>query len=57
MTVNIRGVRLKNGLRLMLKPFNATYIVRDEVLRIISIDNINDPENLVTDVYLSLIHI
>ncbi len=50
-TVNLRGVRLKNGLRLMLKPFNATYIVRDEVLRIISIDNINDPENLVTDVY------
>ena len=50
-TVRIRGVRLKNALRLMLKPFNATYIVRDEVLRIISIDNINDPENLVTDVY------
>lgn len=50
-TVRIRGVRLKNALRLMLRPFNATYIVRDEVLRIISIDNINDPENLVTDVY------
>lgn len=50
-TVRIRGVRLKNALRLMLRKYNATYIVRDEVLRVISLDNINDPENLVTDVY------
>ena len=50
-TARYRGIRLKNALRLMLKDFNATYIVRDEVLRIISLSNVSDPENLVTDVY------
>ena len=50
-TVRYRGIRLKNALRLMLRDFNATYIVRDEVLRIISLANVSDPENLVTDVY------
>lgn len=50
-TVRYRGIRLKNALRLMLRDFNATYIVRDEVLRIISLSNVSDPENLVTDVY------
>ena len=50
-TVRYRGIRLKNALRLMLRDYNATYIVRDEVLRIISLSNVSDPENLVTDVY------
>ena len=50
-TVRYRGIRLKNALRLMLADFNATYIVRDEVLKIISLSNVSDPENLVTDVY------
>ena len=50
-TARYRGIRLKNALRLMLDDYNATYIVRDEVLRIISQSNVSDPENLVTDVY------
>ncbi len=50
-TARYRGIRLKNALRLMLDQYNATYIVRDEVLKIISQANVSDPENLVTDVY------
>ena len=52
MTVNLRGIRLKNALRLMLKDKNATFIVRDEVLQIVSIDDAEtDPKFLVTNVY------
>jgi|GEM_PF-3536465 len=50
-TARYKGIRLKNALRLMLQDYNATYIVRDEVLKIISKSNESDPENLVTDVY------
>ena len=50
-TFRVRSIRLKNALRLMLKEKNATYIVRDEVLRIISIDVASDPENFVTNVF------
>lgn len=52
MTANLRGIRLKNALRLMLKEKNATFIVRDEVLQIVSIDDAEtDPKFLVTNVY------
>lgn len=32
------------GLRLLLRPYNATYAVCDGVVKIISLDNVNDPE-------------
>jgi hypothetical protein len=51
MTVNLRGIRLKNALRLMLKEKNATFIVRNEVLLIISLDDAEDTEYFVTNVY------
>ncbi len=50
-TFNVKGIRLKNALRLMLKEKNATFIVRDEVLTIISLDVASDPEFFVTNVY------
>jgi uncharacterized membrane protein YgcG len=51
-TANLRGIRLKNALRLMLKEKNATFIVRDEVLQIVSIDDAeSDAKYLVTNVY------
>lgn len=50
-TVNLRGIRLKNALRLMLKKYNATYIVRDEVLLIISLDDAEDVSYFVNNVY------
>ena len=50
-TAGLRGISLRNGLRTMLKQYNATYIVRDEVLLIISLDDASLPEYFVTDVY------
>ncbi len=51
-TANLRGIQLKNALRLMLRQYNATFIVREEVLQIISIDDAeNDAKYLVTNVY------
>ena len=51
-SANLRGIRLKNALRLMLKEKNATFIVRDDVLQIISIDDAeSDAKYLVTNVY------
>ena len=47
----VRGIRMKNALRLMLKEKNSTYIVKDEVLKIISKDVANEPENFVTNIY------
>ena len=47
-TFKLAGIRLRNGLRLMLEQHNATFIVKDEVLKIISLDVANDPENFVT---------
>jgi hypothetical protein len=45
------GISLKYALRQMLKEKNATYIVKDEVLLVISLDNVEDPQFLVTNVY------
>lgn len=50
-TFNVKGIRMKNALRLMLDKNNATFIVRDEVLRIISKEVAGDPEYFVTNVY------
>ena len=38
-TVNLRGIRLGNALRLMLMENNATFVAQDQVLRIISLDD------------------
>ncbi len=50
-TANLTGIRLRNGLRQLLKAYNATYVVKDEVLKIISIDDEGLEENLSTVVY------
>ena len=48
---NAKDIRLKNALRLMLDQNNATFIVKDEVLKIISKDVASDPEFFVRNVY------
>jgi len=40
----IRNVRLSDGLRLLLHGFNATYVIDNGIIRIISLDNLMDPE-------------
>ena len=44
-TVRLRDVRYSDGLRLMLRDFNATYMIQNGIIRIISLSNVNDPEN------------
>ena len=39
-TSNLQGIRLKNALRLLLADKNATFVVKDEVLMIISKDDV-----------------
>ena len=50
-TVNLTGIRLKNALRIMLETKNATFVVQDEVLKIISIDDAEDVKWFTTNVY------
>ena len=50
-TANLVGIPLGKGLRTMLKAIDATYVVKDEVLLVISIDDELEPDYLVTDVY------
>ncbi len=50
-TFKVTGIRMKNALRLMLDNFNATFIVRDEVLLVISKEVAKNPEFFVTNVY------
>ncbi|MDG1874388.1 MAG: VWA domain-containing protein [Mariniblastus sp.] len=50
-TVNLTGIRLKNALRIMLETKNATFVVQDEVLKIISLDDAEDIQWFVTNVY------
>ncbi len=50
-TENLTGIRLKNALRIMLEKKNATYVVKDEVLKIISLDDAEDVKWFVTNVY------
>ena len=51
MTENLNGIRLKNALRIMLAKKNATYVVKDEVLKIISLDDADDIAYFTTNVY------
>lgn len=44
-TVTLGKLRLSNALRIMLRDFNATYLIKDGVIRIISLDNVGDSEN------------
>ena len=50
-TFKVTGIRLKNALRLMLKEKNATFMVRDETLQIISLDVASDPEYFLSEFY------
>jgi hypothetical protein len=50
-TFDATGIRLKNWLRLMLKAHNATFVVKDEVMRIISIDSAKNEEFFVRNIY------
>ena len=50
-TENLTGIRFKNALRIMLKQKNATFVVKDEVLQIISLDDAEDAKWFVTNVY------
>lgn len=50
-TENLTGIRFKNALRIMLEKYNATFVVKDEVLKIISLDDAEDVKWFVTNVY------
>ena len=50
-TENLSGIRFKNALRIMLEKYNATFVVKDEVLKIISLDDAEDVKWFVTNVY------
>ena len=50
-TENLSGIRFKNALRIMLEKYNATFVVKDEVLKIISLDDASDVKWFVTNVY------
>ncbi|MCH2181346.1 MAG: hypothetical protein MK108_05005 [Mariniblastus sp.] len=50
-TFKATGIRLKNALRLMLKEKNATFIIGNETLQIISLDVANDPDYFVSEFY------
>ena len=50
-TENLTGIRFKNALRIMLDKYNATYVVKDEVLKIISLDDASDVKWFVTNIY------
>ena len=45
-SVNLAGVRLSDGLRMMLKSVDATYTIKNGVLLIISIDDEGEPDFL-----------
>ena len=42
-TVRLRDISLSHALLLILRNFNATYVVQNGVIKIISIDNAGDP--------------
>ncbi|QEG25208.1 permease prefix domain 1-containing protein [Mariniblastus fucicola] len=45
-SANLAGVRTSDGLRMMLRPVDATYSIRDGVLLIISTDDEHEPDYL-----------
>lgn len=44
-TFKVTGITLDKALALMLRPHNASYVVKNDVLHVISLDVANDPEN------------
>ncbi len=48
-TFNVQGITLRSALKLLLKQHNSTYVVKDEVLQILSVDEA--AEEMVTYVY------
>ena len=50
-TENLSGISLKNALRIMLAKKNATFVVKDEALQIISLDEAQDEQWFSTQVY------
>ena len=50
-TSKLQGIRLKNALRILLAENNATFVVKDEVLQVISLDEASDQKWFTTDVY------
>jgi hypothetical protein len=46
---NLKGITLRSALRLILGPLNLTYVIKDEVLQITSVERAS--EQLVTKVY------
>jgi hypothetical protein len=50
-TFKANGIRLKNALHLMLKEKNATFIIGNETLQIISLDVASDPEYFLSEFY------
>ena len=50
-TSKLSGISLKNALRIELSKYNATFVVKDEVLQIISADEANDEKWFGTNVY------
>ena len=43
-TLRLEGITVDKALRILLAPHNATFVVKDDVMRIISLDVANDPE-------------
>ena len=42
-SIRLKNLRYSDSLRFLLSEFNATYTIQNGILRIISMDNINDP--------------
>jgi uncharacterized membrane protein YgcG len=50
-TRNLKQISLRSALRLLLGDLNLTYMVKDEVLKITTIEDAQSPENMSTKVY------
>ena len=46
----VANIPMRNGMRLLLKKYNASYVVKDGVMRIISLDVASDPVNFVREI-------
>ena len=42
-SIRLKNLRYSDSLRFLLSDFNATYTIQNGIIRIISMDNINDP--------------
>ena len=43
-TTNLKNVRYCDGLRILLRDYNATYVIQNGIIRVISLANVDDPE-------------